>query len=78
MVPFNGRCLVPLPVSEKPAFKKGIRVVWAGDQEEGTLLEATPDTLVVRWDETGYAVYARCSLAARETIVAIKSEEAWV
>jgi hypothetical protein len=31
---------------------------------------------VVRWDETGYAVYARCSLAARETIVAIKSEEA--
>jgi hypothetical protein len=45
--------------------------VWSADHEEGTVTEVTSDIIAVRWDHSGYYVYARCSFAARENIIVL-------
>jgi hypothetical protein len=45
------------------------------------LLHVSPESITVRWDESGIAVYSRCTLAARERIVILETvnhEEAWL
>ena len=80
-VPFLGRCVTPAP-SPKPArFEAGRRVVWSADREEGTLLQVTPECITVRWDESGIAVYNRCTLVVREREIVLETfnqEEGWL
>jgi hypothetical protein len=81
-VPFpSSRCLSPLPEPREPRFEAGRRVVWSADREEGTLLHVSPESITVRWDESGIAVYSRCTLAARERIVLLETpttEDSWI
>jgi hypothetical protein len=72
-VPFFSRCISPLPEPREPRFEAGRRVVWSADREEGTLLHVSPDSITVRWDESGIAVYNRCTLAARERVVVLET-----
>ena len=80
-VPFYGRCVSPLPEPAAARFETGRRVVWSADREEGTLLQVTPEAITVRWDESGIAVYHRCTLAARERVLVLETvaeEDAWI
>jgi hypothetical protein len=79
-VPFFGRCLSPQPEPKPTRFEAGRRVVWSADREEGTLLHVTPEFITVRWDESGIAVYNRCTLAARERVVVLETTtaEGWL
>jgi hypothetical protein len=78
-LPFNGCCLSPSPEPKPARLERGDRVVWAIDREEGWVISATADAVTICWDQTGYAVYSRCSLAARERIVAIEDDgEDWL
>ena len=72
-VPFHGRCVSPNPEPMPARFEAGRRVVWSADREEGTLLQVTPECITVRWDESGIAVYNRCTLAARERVVVLET-----
>ena len=72
-VPFHGRCVSPNPEPAPARFEAGRRVVWSADREEGTLLQVTPESITVRWDESGIAVYNRCTLAARERVVVLET-----
>ena len=73
-VPFpSSRCLSPLPEPREPCFETGRRVVWSADREEGTLLHVSPESITVRWDQSGIAVYNRCTLAARERVVVLET-----
>jgi hypothetical protein len=73
-VPFCGRCVCPLPEPVAARFETGRRVVWSADREGGTLLHVSPESITVRWDESGIAVYNRCTLAARERVVVLETE----
>ena len=73
-VPFLGGCLSPLPEPKPECFEAGRRVVWSADREGGTLLHVSPESITVRWDESGIAVYNRCTLAARERVVVLGTE----
>jgi hypothetical protein len=55
-------------------------VVWSADREEGTLLHVSPESITVRWDESGIAVYNRCTLAASERVIVLETvnPEAWI
>ena len=79
-VPFYGRCVNPNPEPAPARFEIGRRVVWSADREEGTLLHVTPESITVRWDESGIAVYNRCTLAARERVVVLETvaQEDWL
>ena len=80
-VPFFSRCISPLPEPKPARFEAGRRVVWSADREEGTLLQVSPESITVRWDESGIAVYNRCTLAARERVVVLETvakEDAWI
>ena len=79
-LPFFGRCVSPLAESAPARFEAGRRVVWPADREEGTLLQVTPESITVRWDESGIVVYGRCTLAARERVVVLETPttEAWI
>ena len=79
-VPFFGRCISPLPEPKPERFEAGRRVVWSADREEGTLLHVSPESITVRWDESGIAVYNRCTLAARERVIVLETvnPEAWI
>ena len=79
-LPFFGRCISPLPEPREPRFEAGRRVVWSADREEGTLLHVSPESITVRWDESGIAVYSRCTLAASERVVVLETPttEAWI
>jgi hypothetical protein len=79
-VPFFGRCVSPLPEPKEPRFEAGRRVVWSADREEGTLLHVSPESITVRWDESGIAVYNRCTLAASERVIVLETvnPEAWI
>ena len=79
-VPFFGRCISPLPEPKPERFEAGRRVVWSADREEGTLLHVSPESITVRWDESGIAVYDRCTLAARERVIVLETPttEAWI
>ena len=79
-LPFFGRCISPLPEPREPRFEAGRRVVWSADREEGTLIHVSPESITVRWDESGIAAYSRCTLAARERVVVLESpsQEAWI
>jgi hypothetical protein len=79
-LPFFGRCISPLPEPREPRFEAGRRVVWSADREEGTLLQVTAEFITVRWDESGIAVYSRCTLAARERVITLETptQEAWI
>jgi hypothetical protein len=74
-LPFFGHCISPLPEPREPRFEAGRRVVWSADREEGTLLYVSPESITVRWDESGIAVYSRCTLAARERVVVLETVE---
>jgi hypothetical protein len=80
MLPFFSRCISPLPEPKGPRFETGRRVVWSADREEGTLLHVSPESITVRWDESGIAVYSRCTLAARERVIILETptQEAWI
>jgi hypothetical protein len=79
-VPFSGRCVSPSPEPAPVRFEVGRRVIWSADREEGTLLQVTPESITVRWDESGIAVYSRCTLAARERVIILETptQEAWL
>ena len=80
-LPFFGRCISPLPEPREPHFEAGRRVIWSADREEGILLHVSPEFITVRWDESGIAVYNRCTLAARERIVLLETpttEDSWI
>jgi len=79
-LPSFGRCISPLPEPREPRFEAGRRVVWSADREEGTLLHVSPESITVRWDESGIAVYSRCTLAARERVIILETpaQEAWI
>lgn len=79
-LPFHGRCVSPNPEPAPARFETGCRVVWSADREEGTLLQVTPEFIAVRWDESGIAVYNRCTLAARERVVVLQTTtvEDWI
>ena len=72
-MPFNSRCLHPQPEPKPARFEAGRRVIWSADREEGTLLQVTPEFITVRWDESGIAVYNRCTPAARERVVVLET-----
>jgi hypothetical protein len=72
-LPFFGRCISPLPEPRPARFEAGRRVIWSADREEGTLLHVSPEFITVRWDESGIAVYNRCTLAARERVVVLET-----
>jgi hypothetical protein len=80
VVPFYGRCVSPNPEPTPARFETGRRVVWSADREEGTLLHVSPEFITVRWDESGIAVYNRCTLAARERVVVLETTtaEGWL
>jgi hypothetical protein len=80
VVPFYGRCVSPNPEPTPARFEAGRRVVWSADREEGTLLHVSPESITVRWDESGIAVYNRCTLAARERVVVLETTtaEGWL
>jgi hypothetical protein len=80
VVPFYGRCVSPNPEPTPARFETGRRVVWSADREEGTLLHVSPEFITVRWDESGIAVYHRCTLAARERVVVLETTtaEGWL
>jgi hypothetical protein len=80
VVPFYGRCVSPNPEPTPARFETGRRVVWSADREEGTLLHVSPEFITVRWDESGIAVYHRCTLAARERVVVLETAtaEGWL
>jgi hypothetical protein len=69
-----------LPEPTPARFEAGRRVVWSADREEGTLLQVTPESITVRWDESGIAVYHRCTLAARERVIVLETNtvEDWL
>jgi hypothetical protein len=73
-LPFFGRCLHPQPEPTPARFETGRRVIWAADREEGTVLHVSPESITIRWDESGIAVYSRCTLAARERVVVLETE----
>jgi len=73
-LPFFGRCVSPQPEPTPARFEIGRRVVWSADREEGTLLHVSPESITVCWDESGIAVYNRCTLAARERVVVLETE----
>ena len=73
VAPFGCRCLHPLPEQKPARFEAGRRVVWATDREEGTLIHVSPESITVRWDESGIAVYSRCTLAARERVIVLET-----
>ena len=79
-VPFYGRCVNPNPEPAPARFQAGRRVAWSADREEGTLIHVSPESITVRWDESGIAAYSRCTLAARERVVVLESpsQEAWI
>ena len=79
-LPFFGRCISPLPEPREPRFETGRRVVWSADREAGTLLHVSAESITVRWDESGIAVYSRCTLAASERVVVLETPptEAWI
>jgi hypothetical protein len=72
-LPFFGRCVSPQPEPTPARFEAGGRVVWSADREEGTLLHVSPESITVRWDQSGIAVYNRCTLAARERVVVLET-----
>ena len=78
--PFPGRCVTPTPSPKPTRFETGRRVVWSADREEGTLLQVTPEFITIRWDESGIAVYSRCTLAARERVIVLETPitEVWI
>jgi hypothetical protein len=78
--PFGCRCLRPLPDPAPARFEVGARVVWSADREEGTLIHVSPEFITVRWDESGIAVYARVTLAARERVIVLETvnHEGWL
>jgi hypothetical protein len=81
LVPFSGRCVSPNPEPKPVRFEAGRRVVWSADREEGTLLHVSPEFITIRWDESGLAVYGRCTLATRERVVVLETvakEDAWL
>ena len=79
-VPCYGRCVSPNPEPKPARFETGCRVVWSADREEGTLIHVSPESITVRWDESGVAVYSRCTLAARERVVVLEmpTTEGWL
>jgi hypothetical protein len=79
-LPFFGRCVSPRPEPTPARFEAGRRVIWSADREEGTLLQVTPESITVRWDESGIAVYHRCTLAARERVIVLETNtvEDWL
>lgn len=79
-LPFFGRCVSPNPEPKGPRFEVGRRVVWSADREEGTLIHVSPESITVRWDESGIAVYSRCTLAARERVIVLETipQEDWL
>ena len=80
-VPSFSRCISPLPEPKPARFEAGRRVIWSADREEGTLLHVSPEFITIRWDESGIAVYNRCTLAARERIVLLETpttEDSWI
>ena len=79
-IPFFGRCVSPLPEPREPRFEAGRRVIWQADREEGTLLHVSPESITVRWDESGLQTYSRCTLAARERVVVLETptSEGWL
>ena len=79
-VPFYGRCVNPNPEPKPARLEAGRRVVWSADREEGTLLHVSAEWITVRWDESGIAVYSRCTLAARERVVVLETpaQEDWL
>ena len=80
LLPFFGRCASPQPEPKPARFEAGRRVVWSADREEGTLLHVSPECITIRWDESGIAVYHRCTLAARERVVVLETpaQEDWL
>ena len=80
VVPFYGRCVSPNPEPTPARFETGCRVVWSADREEGTLLHVSPEFITIRWDESGIAVYNRCTLAARERVGVLETAtaEGWL
>jgi hypothetical protein len=80
LLPFFGRCVSPQPEPAVARFETGRRVVWSADREEGTLLHVSPESITVRWDQSGIAVYNRCTLTARERVVVLDTTEweAWI
>jgi hypothetical protein len=68
-LPF-GRCLSPQPYRAQSALKKGDRVVWNLDFEQGGVTSVTEHALSIDWDESGVKVYP-CTSGALEHIVAI-------
>jgi hypothetical protein len=79
-LPFHGRCVSPNPEPKPARFEAGRRVVWSADREEGTLLHVSPESITVRWDQSGIAVYNRCTLAASERVIVLETvnPEAWI
>jgi hypothetical protein len=73
VAPFGCRCLHPQPEPKPARFEAGRRVVWAADREEGTLIHVSPESITVRWDESGIGVYYRGTLAARERVVVLET-----
>ena len=79
-VPFFGRCINPSPEPRPARFRKGARVVWVTDQEEGTVGEVTEHAVCIHWDESAWMWYPLCTVAARERIVileTVKQEGGW-
>jgi hypothetical protein len=73
-LPF-GRCLSPSPEPKPRHLERGCRVVWTHDFEAGWVISLTPDAVTVWWDETGYCVYSRCSLAVQERIAVVDIDD---
>ena len=74
-LPFAGRCLHPNPEPPRPRLQKGGRVIWIADREEGLVVAVNGHSVSIEWDESEFGVYALTSLAARERIIALESEE---
>jgi hypothetical protein len=79
-IPFYGRCVSPQPQPRPARFRKGARVAWVTDQEEGTVGEVTEHAVCIHWDESTWMWYPLCSVAARERIVVLETvdPEAWI
>jgi hypothetical protein len=79
-VPFFGRCVSPLPEPRPARFRKGDRVVWAADREEGFVGEATDHAVCIHWDESQWTWYPLHSVAAERIIVleTPAQEDSWI
>jgi hypothetical protein len=67
-----GNCQVRLTHTvQKTAFKKGNRVVWLPDSEEGFVAEVSESSLCVEWEEYGICWYPINLIAATERIAAV-------